>query len=198
VRYVLLGCVVCLGAVFAVSAISKLRSRASYAAFIASTRELLPRPWPPAAPVALTVVVAEVAIVPLLFSVPVAGLTVAAVLLLAFSGAIVLAVRRGVRTSCRCFGSSTRPLARLHALRSGVLAALAVTGAVLAGSVTTANIITGLHPAGMAIALLAAGVFAALMIMFDDLVELFAPTATPAGRASMPAAVRQGHTSERI
>ncbi|MEU7826716.1 MauE/DoxX family redox-associated membrane protein [Catellatospora sp. NPDC049133] len=197
-RYVLLGCVVCLGVVFAVSAISKLRSRASYAAFIASTRELLPRPWPPAAHVALIVLVAEVAIVPLLFSVPMAGLTVAAVLLLAFGGAIVLAVRRGVRTSCRCFGSSTKPLGWLHALRSGVLAALAVTGAVLAGSVTAANIITGLHPAGMAITLLAAGVFAALMIMFDDLVGLFEPTATPDGRASMPAAVRQRRTSEKI
>ncbi|MEU8004505.1 MauE/DoxX family redox-associated membrane protein [Catellatospora sp. NPDC049111] len=197
-RYVLLGCVVCLGVVFAVSAISKLRSRASYAAFVASTRELLPRPWPPAAPVALTVVVAEVAIVPLLFSVPTAGLAVAAVLLLAFSAAIVLAVRRGVRTSCRCFGSSTKPLAGPHAVRSGVLAALAVTGAVLAGPVGAANVVTGLHPAGVAITLLAAGVFAALMIMFDDLVGLFAPTATPAGRASMPAAVRQRHTSEKI
>lgn len=197
-QYVLLGCVVCLGAVFAVSAISKLRSRASYAAFIASTRELLPRPWPPAAHVALTVLVAEVAIVPLLFSVPMAGLTVAAVLLLAFSGAIMLAVRRGVRTPCRCFGSSTKPLARLHALRSGVLAALAVTGAVLAGPVSAVNIITGLHPAGMAITLLAAGVFAALMIMFDDLVGLFATTATPARQASVPAAVRQRGTSGKI
>ncbi|GIG09409.1 MauE/DoxX family redox-associated membrane protein [Catellatospora coxensis] len=197
-RYVLLGCVVCLGVVFAVSAISKLRSRASYAAFVASTRELLPRAWPPAAHVALIVVVAEVVIVPLLFSAPTAGLTVAAVLLLAFSGAIVLAVRRGVRTSCRCFGSSTKPLARMHALRSGVLAALAVTGAVLAGPVGAANIITGLHPAGTATTVLAAGVFAALMIMFDDLVGLFAPTATPAARASMPAAVGQRRTSEEI
>ena len=92
---------------------------------------------------------------------------------------------------CRCFGASAAPLRRLHAVRSGALATLALVALGLlagagagAGRLTVAGLLTGLHPGGAALAAVSAAVLALLTIYFDDIAELFAPAPMPAGRAS--------------
>lgn len=188
-RYVVLSAGLALAVVFAASAVSKLRGRDAYAAFVAATGRLLPTRALPRRPVALVVVAGEVAIPPLMVLSPAAGLTTTAVLSASFTVGILLAVHRGVRAPCRCFGASAAPLRRLQALRSGGLAVLAavalglLVGAGLTWS-TGIDLLAGLHPAGVLLAAVAAVVLALLTIYFDDIAELFAPASTPVGGAS--------------
>jgi len=176
VRYLVLVAGATLWLVFAVSAVSKIRTRAAYAAFVASTGRLLPAGSRWVRQAALLVVVAEVAVVVLLPVLPALGLAIAAVLLAAFTVAIAGAVRRGVTAPCRCFGSSARPLGVAQAVRNGVLAVLATGGA--AGAVAVPDVLAGAHPAGVAIAALGALVLAVLTISFDDVADLL--TGSPA------------------
>ncbi|EXG82682.1 MauE/DoxX family redox-associated membrane protein [Cryptosporangium arvum] len=169
-RYLVLVAAATLWVVFAVSAVSKLRGRAAYAAFVASTGRLLPSRFGAARPVALLVLAAELAVVGTLPVVPVAGLGVGAVLLGAFGVAILAATRRGVTAPCRCFGASARPLGAAQAVRNGLLAVLAAGGA--AAAVAVGDPLAGAHPAGVAIALFGALVLAVLTISFDDVADL--------------------------
>jgi methylamine utilization protein MauE len=169
------GCQCVLLLVFAVSVVSKVRDRASFLAFRAATRALLPPAAAAAArPVAVTVVVVEVSAVVTL-AVPATGpvgLLLSAGLLAAFTAAIGAALRRGTTAACRCFGASTTPLGARHLVRNGVLI-------VLAG----VPLLTGAQPGGDPVALaLAAGVavvVALLVISFDVLVDLFAGIPEP-------------------
>jgi hypothetical protein len=184
-RYFVLGCAVALLLVFGVSAVTKLRSRSAYAAFVRSTRQLLPPGSRQVTRAAWVVVGAEVATVVLLPVFPVAGLAVAAALLIAFSVAILAAVRRGVSAPCRCFGASSRPLGRSQAARNATLALLAVAGGV--GALTQSvlgvrDLLVGLHPGGVAVAVFAAATVALLTIFFDDFADLFTAGSVPAGR----------------
>lgn len=184
-RYLILGCAVALLVVFGVSAVTKLRNPSAYAAFVRSTRQLLPPGSRLIAPAARLVVGAEVAAVVLLAVLPAAGLAVAAALLTAFSVAILAAVRRGASAPCRCFGASSRPLGRSQAARNATLALLALIGAV--GAMTqavrwTPGLVAGLHPGGVAVAVLAAAMVALCTIFFDDFADLFTSGSVPAGR----------------
>lgn len=187
-RYAVLCAALTLGAVFVVSAVSKVSSRAAYGSFVAATGRLLPARSLPRRPFALAVVAGEFAVAPLLLLVPTVGLALAAALSLAFAAGILSAVRRGVRAPCRCFGASAAPLRRLHAVRGGALAVVAL-GALgqLAGAgavrLTAAGLLAGLHPAGAALAAVGSAALVLLTIYFDDIAELFKPTPTLAGRA---------------
>ncbi|GAA0241065.1 MauE/DoxX family redox-associated membrane protein [Cryptosporangium japonicum] len=172
-RYLVLVAAATLWVVFAVSAVSKLRGRAAYAAFVASTGRLLPPRFRAARPAALLVVVAELVVVATLPVVPVAGLVLGAALLGAFGVAILGAVRRGVTAPCRCFGASARPLGVAAAVRNGLLAVLATGGAAAAAAVPAP--LDGAHPAGVAIAAFGALVLAVLTISFDDVADLLTP-----------------------
>jgi uncharacterized membrane protein YphA (DoxX/SURF4 family) len=174
--YLAVACRCLIGVVFVVSAFGKVRSRQAFREFVTSTAALVPRRGRALSPV---VVAAELA-VPVLLAVPVTvrtGFGLAAVLLAAFAVAIAAAVRRGVRTSCRCFGASTAPLGTRHVVRNAGLFAVAAVGALL-GPGRPAEL------AGVAIAAIAAVVLAALVTRLDDLVELFAPMPTSGGRSS--------------
>lgn len=160
-----------LGVVFAISAVSKLRGRAAFAEFAASTRDLLPSRWRTTSVTVSTVVVVLEAAVPVLLAVPGlrrGGLGLAMTLLVAFGAAIAAALRRGERTACRCFGASRVPLGKRHLVRNGLLAAVAVL-ALVSGDVRPAD------PVGLAVAGTAAGVLALLVTRFDDVIDLFAP-----------------------
>lgn len=169
--YVVMGCRALVAVVFVVSVVSKVRSRKAYAEFVAATRQLAPPPLVAAArPMAAAVVGMELAAV-LLVAVPptvLFGFGVAAVLLAAFSGAILLALRRGERAPCRCFGSSAQPLGYTQVVRNAALLAVSVLGA--AGGLSTAGV-TELP--GVVLAVAAGGILAMLAIMADDIAALF-------------------------
>lgn len=154
--------------VFLVAFVSKVRSRKDFAEFRESVRTMAPAWVPPAA-----VVVLE-ALVPILVAVPETasvGLTLAAVLLAAFSAAAVAARLRGRRAICRCFGAA-QPFGPAHYVRNGVLGAVAVAGAFAAGGPSGG--FSAMAPAA------ATGVaMAVLLLALDDLVPLLART--PAG-----------------
>ncbi|MFI1581741.1 MauE/DoxX family redox-associated membrane protein [Embleya sp. NPDC020630] len=170
--YVYVGCACLVGLVFVTSAVSKLRD---FAGFVASVPRLVPMPIGRARPIAVLVVGAETA-VPILVAFPplgALGFTVAAVLLLAFTVAIAGALRRGRRSSCRCFGASDAPLGARHLARNAVLLAAACAGAAAAmlGAADSPPLAGGL------IAGVAGLVGALLIITLDDIVDLFARTA---------------------
>ena len=162
------------GALFVVSAASKLLGTGAFAAFVRSLRRmgLLPRPLVRA--VAGLVVCAEVAVV-LLLAAPVptsgvAGFSLAAVLLTGFGAAIAVSVRRGQRTPCRCFGKSTVPLGTRHVVRNLLLVLAAVLG-------VAASLAGGAAQSGQLVVAAVAGLVTGVLVtLLDDLVLLFRPT----------------------
>lgn len=184
---VIIGARCLVGVVFLVSAVTKLRSRAAFAEFVASLRAtgLVPARW--ARRVAVVVVLTEAAIpallaVPVLIAVPAplaaAGFALATGVLGVFTVGLALAVSRGVRTPCRCFGASVAPLGLPQIVRNALLTVTAAAGlvAVLAdGSAGWGHT----HPATVAMACAVGLVLAILAITFDDLVDLFRPAIRP-------------------
>jgi hypothetical protein len=175
--YLVVGCRVLLGTVFAVALVGKIWGNGAWRAFVASLGELVRVP-PRLRPfVGVAIALGEAAVLGLL-AVPVAvpaGLGLAAVLLAAFTVGIGAAVRRGVREPCRCFGSGSAPLSRAHVARNGLLTTVATAGAAAAiGWPGTGE------PAGLLVAALVGVTVAAVLIRLDDIVALF----TPSTRAS--------------
>ncbi|TDD60289.1 methylamine utilization protein MauE [Kribbella antibiotica] len=174
--YLLLSCCLCLAFVFGQSAVSKTGSKA-FRDFAGSAGPLEILPTGLRVPAAAGVVVAEVTLTVALlvgaFSaslrfVASAGFLLAVLLLLSFTAAIVVTLRRGIRKPCKCFGAATTPLGRAHVVRNVLLLAAAVAGLV-AGATRPESV----EPAGFAIAAVAGLVGGLLVTRFDDLVELF-------------------------
>ncbi|GAA0393656.1 hypothetical protein GCM10009530_51350 [Microbispora corallina] len=181
--YLFTFCRLLTGIVFLMSAVSKLRGRAAYEEFTAATRALTRLP---ARPVAVLVVAAEVAVAPLLAWPPtaLAGFCVALGLLVAFTAAIAVAVRRGRRVPCRCFGASAVPVGPGHLARNAVLIVMTAAGAIQAGAIRAGALpaVSGvvpadLGPAGVAAVALAAGAAAVLLSAIGEIAGLF--TSTP-------------------
>ncbi|WP_091095507.1 MauE/DoxX family redox-associated membrane protein [Micromonospora citrea] len=171
-----------LALVFLTAVVGKLRTRAGFAAFVASVGQF-GVPARRTRAVARLAVATEAAVVVLLAvpsTVP-AGLLLAAGLLGVLTAAIANALRRGARPACRCFGAGDAPIGARHVARNLVLLAVALLG-LLGWAV-------GGPPLSTAAALIAAAAAvpaAAVVVRLDDLVALFAPTpsrpARPAGR----------------
>jgi Methylamine utilisation protein MauE len=163
--YVALACRALVGLVFAVSAFSKVRNVTAYREF-ASWLTSLPVPLAGNGALPPVLAAAEAAIV-VLVAVPaaaVAGLVLAALTLAVLTSGAAVAVRRGARVTCQCFGPSRTALATRHVLRNGFLLAVAVTGALGTGAAA--------HPAGIALSLGAAVTVATFVIFLDDLTAL--------------------------
>jgi len=169
VAYLFAFCRLLTGIVFLMSAVSKLRGRAAYEEFTAATHALVRLP---ARPVAALVVTAEVAVALSLAWPPtvLAGFCLALGLLVAFTVAIAVALRRGRRVPCRCFGASAVPVGPGHLARNAVLLVAAATGAVQAGAGT---VLAGLGPAGLAAVAMAAGAAAVLLSAIGEIAGLF-------------------------
>jgi methylamine utilization protein MauE len=175
-RYLVLFAAVTLGEVFAVSLIGKLPGRTAHPAYVRATGDLLPaRAASAAGPVALGVLVAEGVAVVLLVLAPVLGLSLAAGLLFVFTIALTGALRRGSRTACRCFGASSRPIGPVQIVRNLLLAVVAVSGAVAAAAGPGAGLPTGPELGAASVTVLAATVFAVLMVAAEDLADLLLP-----------------------
>jgi hypothetical protein len=84
---------------------------------------------------------------------------------------IVVAVSRGMRAPCACFGgSSVRPLGAAHLIRNTCLLAL------LAGGLAVCGLQHARHGLGGAVLAVVAGLVVTLLVTrWDDLVSLFAP-----------------------
>ncbi|MFJ5725976.1 MauE/DoxX family redox-associated membrane protein [Streptomyces sp. NPDC093149] len=177
VNYVVDGGRVLLGLVFLCSALSKSHGAAAFRDFRDAVGRLAPDLRRHSAPVAVTVVTAEAAVVVML-AVPAAvaaGFALAAVLLLAFTVGLVAALRRGVSTACHCFGAGDERLAPRHVVRNLALVTVAIAGT--AAALNTPHI----DSAPSARLLLTTGVAAVLALItvtLDDLANLFGVTNT--------------------
>lgn len=173
-EYLQFGCQVLLGGVFAVSAGSKLYSRAAFANFTAATAGLTGASAERARQLAVAAVAAEIAIV-LALIVPALirwGFAIGVGLLAVFSAAIVRSLRRGQRAACRCFGASNSPLNTHHVVRNAVLAAFGALGIAAELSSGTSSLDFGLA----SVVGFAALIGVALTARLDDLIALFRPT----------------------
>jgi hypothetical protein len=173
--YLALTCRGVIGLVFAVSAVSKLRSRPAFREFTEWLASL-PLPLIQRRPrlLATAMAVAEVVIV-VLDGLPWtarAALVTAAATLAAFTAGTWLAVGRGADQPCQCFGASAAPLGRRHVVRDAVLCVVAVAGALTAGSGAA-------HAAGIVVSLFAGLIVALLVVFLDDLAALFSGSGDP-------------------
>ncbi|MCD9194405.1 MauE/DoxX family redox-associated membrane protein [Streptomyces albireticuli] len=183
--YLALGIRCLIGAVFLASAVSKVGGRGAFGRFVSSVRDLRLVPPRSAAPVALCVVAAEAAVCLLLAApgpgaVAVAGFAVAGVLLGGFAAAVTLSVRRGVRTPCRCFGASTRPLGLRHVVRNLALTAAASAGA---AAVLVSGAVRPDAPGGVVVAVTGGLLLGGLVVTLDDILDLFRPVGPAPGLA---------------
>ncbi|WP_020554394.1 MauE/DoxX family redox-associated membrane protein [Embleya scabrispora] len=172
--YIYVGCACLIGLVFAASAVTKLRD---FDGFVDSIPGLVPMRAGSTRPIGYAVVAGEIS-VPVLVPVPPTrgpGFAIAGVLLAAFTAAIGAALRRGRRSSCRCFGASDAPLGPRHLVRNGVLLAASIAGLSATGVGSSADLLPPL--AGCAVAMVVGLVGALLIISLDDIVDLFARNA---------------------
>jgi hypothetical protein len=166
VVYAALTCRCLVGIVFAVSALSKLRSGSAYRAFASWLTDLrLPLAGPAVAAAMAATEVTVVALIALPWTAAV-GLALAAAAAAVFAIGTLLVVRRGTSVPCRCFGASAAPLRLRHVVRNAGLCLAAAAGAAGVGS-------AGARPPGIALSLGVAAVLAAFVLFADDLAELF-------------------------
>ncbi|GIE99578.1 MauE/DoxX family redox-associated membrane protein [Paractinoplanes rishiriensis] len=170
-RVVIASIILLIAGVLVVSLAGKLRGRAAFRGFAAAVVEMgLVRPRL-GRPVAALAIGAEATVLVLLAwpagTVP--GLAAAALLFAGFTAALAVAVRRGARAGCHCFGASSTPVARRHVLRGGFLGTVAAAAAVLA----PAGPLTGISAPQALTAAAAAAVGVAALVWLDDLVWLF-------------------------
>jgi hypothetical protein len=161
-------CLLAIG--FACSAFAKLHDGASFRKFRAWLGDL---PVPVAArhatASAAAVAGAEV-LIALLTVLPwtvLAGFALAGATLAVFIAGTCLAMARGAKATCHCFGARGAQLGPRHVARDAVLIAVAIAGAVASGA-------HGARPAGVAVSV-AAAVFLAIGVVFlDDVLSVFA------------------------
>jgi hypothetical protein len=173
------------GTVFLASSVTKVVGRGAFENFVGSVRDMRLMRASGVRPVARCVVVVESAVW-LLLAVPTrptaaAGFLVAAGLLAVFDVGIWLAVRRGARTTCRCFGASSTRLGPQHLIRNLALIVIAALGAVATGWAAGP-----VRLAGIAVAVPAGLVVGGLFAVVDDVVGLFQPLEHGPGNRAYP------------
>ncbi|SCG74993.1 Methylamine utilisation protein MauE [Micromonospora siamensis] len=166
-----------LATVFVVAALSKIAGRPAWLGFVQSLRELNQVPDAAVRPAAITTVTTEALVVVLLLvPSPTAGMVgsaIAAGLLAAFVVVIGLAIARGNRTPCRCFGTSNVPLGWPHVVRNLVLIGVAGLGLLSASA-------AGTTPAATVLLAGAGGLVAGILITAaEDIVALVRPAGPP-------------------
>jgi methylamine utilization protein MauE len=121
---------VLLAVTLAVAGLGKLRSRAVFAAFAETLRDLGWRSQAGRRAAAAALPCAELGAAALLAVSPAAiwGYAAALVLLAAMTAAAAAAVMRGRRLRCRCFGRAEEPIGASALTRNGVLVAAGLAG----------------------------------------------------------------------
>jgi len=181
-----LACRFTMAEVFAVSFVTKVHSRAAWLGFRGWLTQM-PLPLADRAAVAAALVAAE-GLVAVLVLIPVtaaAGLAASAALSMLLITGLVLALRRGFRAPCHCFGASSDPLSWQHVARNTVLLAVALAGSAgaLAGGAAPAPPPTAVAAsAGLAVGL--------LIVFFTDVAALLRPEPASAAPHAHPGAIR--------
>jgi hypothetical protein len=174
-QYLAIGCRTAVVVVFLLAVTGKVLGAGAFAEFTRSVAQLKAAP-PRLVPVVARATVLAEALTVLLLGIgiriiAVIGFSLAIVLGVLFSQAILRSIRSGNRTACRCFGRSSSPLGPRHLVRNGLLLAVTVVGLASSWAGDSAE------PAGALVAVLA-GLFLGLIIAsFDDLAQLLAPSA---------------------
>lgn len=167
----LIVCRAALGLVFALSCWSKARDMATFAQAVARF-QLIGSRW--AGPAAALVVLAEAAVALTLALGGrwlVVGFALALSLLLVFSAALLIVLRRGLAVSCNCFGRASRPIAPVDLGRNTVLGTLSGAGLLL---VATANpALPGLPADAAGLLILIAAALVAVTLHLPDLAQLY-------------------------
>ncbi|WP_052422979.1 MauE/DoxX family redox-associated membrane protein [Nonomuraea candida] len=173
--YLSLGSRCFVAVVFALAVLGKARNRRELEEFVRATRSLIAAAAPRlrlgrrglwAAALGVLAVEAAVCVLVLLPSWWPLGLALSAVLLAVFGAATTLALHRGVRALCHCFGGSAVPLSRWHVVRDAVILTVAVAGIVVPDR-------PGGEAAGFAVTVAVAAVAAMVTSRLDDILELF-------------------------
>lgn len=172
-RYVEIACRLCLLTVFAVALAGKVSGKDAFAAFAGSLRRMGVVPERTVAVAARASVVTE-AVVVVLLAIPArfaaaAGFALAAALLVVFTAAVALSLRRGNAAPCRCFGASSTPLGTRHVARNLLLLAVALAGLAAAPAPGSGTV------AGLLVAGAAGAVAGATITAFDDIAALVRP-----------------------
>lgn len=170
--YLLIVCRTLLVGVFVAALAGKAARRAAYRDFATwvGTLGLVPRRLTAAAAAGATAAeVAAVALLALPATVPV-GFALAVALLAVFTAGVVLAIRRGRRAPCHCFGASRTPLGAVHVVRNAMLLAVGCAGLTLSvvGDPDPAT-----HLAGVLLAVTVALLALLPVLRLDDLMALF-------------------------
>lgn len=152
--YLEICCRVVVGLVFLLAVAGKLRGRAELTAFAESLGSFGLRSARLRSALAASVITVEAVTVALLAVAPRAGLGLAVVTLVVFTGAVVAAKATGREVRCRCFGADGGLMGRTHLTRNGVLIVIALTG--FAAATSTAALHLGLLAATVSAAVLAA------------------------------------------
>jgi len=160
-----------LGAVFAIAAGSKLRSRAAFDEFIDTLPEIGPLRGERLTVVGAAVVALELAAPVLLVVHPRAGLALVLGLVGAFTTAMVVSLRRGAPLTCRCFGASAQPIGAGHVVRNALL--LAATALATAAAWLGERGAPSADLAEVAIAAALGAIAGVLITRWDDLVFVY-------------------------
>jgi hypothetical protein len=174
------GAMVLCGLVLLLSLVSKVRSAADYAEFVASVPAFgLPARWTRLFAVATVVAEFSITAVLLLASVLMvvgvgvgrwvagAGLVLSVGLFGVLTAAVWRAVARRSGAVCRCFGPARTVLGYRHVVRNAMLLLVAVFGAV------TVSVVDSVDPVVAAVAAVVGALGAVMVVRFDDLAELF-------------------------
>jgi cation transporter-like permease len=176
-QYVAVACCCLLGFVFLWSLPGKARSEKVYKQFLASAQELAGTSPGVGRLLAAASAAGELLIIVLLAvpSLVTEGCAVAAALLMAYSATLARALRRGVRTPCRCLGSRAEPIRpALLGRNAGLLLAAGL------GLIASTVHAPGIEPIPVTVSVLAALVGAVLVVFFEDLTAVV--SAGPAER----------------
>jgi len=170
--YLLIACRTLLLGVFVAALAGKIRRRSTYRDFAkwVGTLGLVPRRLTAIAAASATAAeAAAVALLALPSTVPV-GFALAAALLAVFTAGVALAIRRGRRAPCHCFGASKTPLGAVHVVRNAVLLAVGCAGLTLS---TVGDPDPAIHLAGVLLAVTVALLALLPVLRLDDLMALF-------------------------
>lgn len=170
--YLLIACRTLLLGVFVAALAGKARRRSAYRDFATwvGTLGLVPRRLTAvAAAIATAAEAAVVALLALPATVPV-GFALAVALLAVFTGGVALAIRRGRRAPCHCFGASKTPLGPAHVVRNAMLLVVGCVGLTLS---TVGGPDPTTHLAGVLLAVTSALLALLPVLRMDDLMALF-------------------------
>jgi hypothetical protein len=133
-----IACATLVAVVFGFAVVGKLRDRASWTDFVATTAAMVPTRRIPAGPVAVLVVAAELATSLLTVAavltrdttVELLAFALAGVLLMGFAAGIAGVLRRGLSVRCNCFGAGGAVFGATHLARNASLLLIVAAGLV--------------------------------------------------------------------